>query len=253
MTNSPNRPVKTVETAAEILRTLEGADGMALTEIAERIGNAESTTHRHLETLEHNEFVIKEAGQYRLSYRFLDFGTKLRLNDPLFDVGREYADQLAEETNERVWLSTIENGYGVSLYWASTRPPLNHHSRVGSRHLLHNNANGKAMLAELPDERVATILQRRGLPAKTEQTITDEDTLMEELATVSERGYAVSSGENFEGMSSVAVPIKVESAGVLGAMGIGFSPNSQASSERERFVRLLKDVTDEISIRIRVE
>lgn len=253
MDDTPNRPVKTVDTAAEILHTLEETGEMTLQEIAETIGFAESTTHRHLATLEHNEFVVKEGGRYRLSYRFLDVGEKLRQSDPLFDIGREYADQLVEETDERIWLSTFENGYSVSLYWASNRPALHLHSRIGSRHHLHNNANGKAMLAELSDERVAEIIEQRGLPKKTDRTITDEAALSEELETIREQGYAVSSGENFEGMVAIAVPIVEAETDTLGAMGIGFSQNSISSAEQEEFVKLLKEAADEITIRIRVE
>jgi len=253
MTGPPNRPVKTVDTAAEILSALETSGKMTLREIANSIDCAESTTHRHLATLEHNEFIVREGGQYRLSFRFLEVGGKLRDQHPLFKTGREYADQLAEETDERIWLSTIENAQNVSLYWTSNRCPLHHHSRIGSRYHLHVNANGKVTLAELPDEEVTRIIQEHGLPRKTDQTITDEDRLFEELETVREQGYAVSHGEYFEGMTSVAVPIAVAEFDVLGAIGVGFPTDSKSSAEQEEIVKLLTESADDIALQIRVE
>jgi len=54
-------------------------------------------------------------------------------------------------------------------------------SGTGKQVSLHSTAAGTATLAHLPDETVAGILNRCGLPATTPATITDEDELREEL------------------------------------------------------------------------
>jgi DNA-binding IclR family transcriptional regulator len=62
-------------------------------------------------------------------------------------------------------------------------------------------------LAVLPEERVAAIVDRWGLPASTENTITDRDQLCEELVAVSERGYAIDDQEFAGGLRSVGMAV----------------------------------------------
>ncbi|MGQ4556146.1 IclR family transcriptional regulator domain-containing protein [Halobellus sp. GM3] len=248
---APRRPVKTVDTAADIIRTLLGTNGMTMSAIADEVGLAHSTTHRHLATLVENEFVVRDGDEYRLSFWFLDVGTQTRRLHPLYKAGREYIDRLADETDARVWLSTIENGYSVTLYWASNQNPLYQHSRIGTRHHLHSSAVGKAMLAELPVSAVDAIVETRGLPAQTEHSITERDALSAELETVREQGYALSSEETVEGMDAVAVSVSDTVADILGAICVGCPTSRMDASLREEFVREIQNVADEMAIRTR--
>jgi len=52
------------------------------------------------------------------------------------------------------------------------------------------------MLAFMSDSRVNEIIQCHGLPAATENTITDSDTLSDELAKIREQGYATNRSES---------------------------------------------------------
>jgi DNA-binding IclR family transcriptional regulator len=249
--NEPRRPVTTVNTAVEIIDALVGSPDQTLSEISQQVGLAESTTHRHLATLVQNDLVVRDEDTYRLSFRFLDIGTQSQHQHPLYTAGREYIDSLADETGERVWLATCENGFSVSLYWASDRNPLHQHSRIGTRHHLHMSSPGKAMLAELSDEEVRSIIEKHGLPPQTEDTITDEEQLSGELDEIRERGYATSRNETVEGMSAVAVSVSDEVSGILGAIGIGCSTSRMTEDRQKRFASRLLETADEMAIRTR--
>src|SRR5690625_275745 len=69
-------------------------------------------------------------------------------------------------------------------------------ARVGERGLVHSTALGKAMCAELPADRVRSILKVHGMPARTEATITEPDAYLEELLRVRAQGWAVDDEEN---------------------------------------------------------
>lgn len=249
--DSPRRPVKTVNTAMEIIHTLRSADGMTLSEIAAEIELAKSTTHRHLVTLVDNEFLVRDGSEYRLSFRLLDIGTQLQHDHPLYTAGREYIDELAAETGERVWLSTVENGFSVSLYWASERNPLFQYSRSGTRRPLHVSAVGKAMLAQLSRDKIEAYLDQEDLTSRTKRTITSPAELRTEIEAIQRQGYAVSTEETVTGMNGVAVAISDEQTNILGGISIGCSANRLDDSTRDEFVDTLRETADEMAIRTR--
>ncbi len=61
---------------------------------------------------------------------------------------------------------------------------------------MHQVAGGKAILAEYSRERVEGIIEQHGLPATTEYTITDPETLFQELEDIRKRGYATTIEES---------------------------------------------------------
>jgi DNA-binding IclR family transcriptional regulator len=71
---------------------------------------------------------------------------------------------------------------------------------------MHAIAAGKVLLASLP-ERTVLAIARRGLVQYTSRTIIDPRALLEELALVRRRGYAVAIGEWDERLSAAAVPV----------------------------------------------
>ena len=64
-----------------------------------------------------------------------------------------------------------------------------------------------ALLAHLEDDHVATLVARTGLPARTQTTITDCDTLLRELAEIRTRGYAVDDEEDSVGVFCVGAAV----------------------------------------------
>ncbi|WP_165872069.1 IclR family transcriptional regulator [Natrarchaeobius halalkaliphilus] len=248
---NPRRPVKTVDTAMDIIQVLVESGGMTLSEIAEVVDLAESTTHRHLATLVYNELVFRDGKRYYLSFQFLNIGTQKQYRHPLFKAGREYVDDLAEKTGERVWISTMENGYSISLYWTSDKKPLFHHSRAGQRLHLHVSSVGKAILSELTDEKVDSILDQHGLPGLTDQTITEREMLYSELETIQEQGYATDSEETVNGMDSIAVAVSDDVADILGGIAIGCATNNMTRNREKEYKDLLRETAAEMAIRTR--
>jgi IclR family transcriptional regulator, acetate operon repressor len=71
----------------------------------------------------------------------------------------------------------------------------------------HCTGVGKALLAQLPDPVAREIIARTGMPAHTPHTITDPAVLVEELARIRQRGYALDDEEQEVGVRCVAVPL----------------------------------------------
>lgn len=102
---------------------------------------------------------------------------------------------------------------------------------------------GKAILANFPRERVSDVVEEYGLPAWTENTITDEESLYEELNRIRNRGVAFDDEERIRGLQYVAAPIQCDGE-LLGAISVsgpkkrfadeGFGKNSRNSGGARR-------------------
>lgn len=248
----PNRAVSTTETSIRILDLLKEHRGLTLAEVTNKLDVARSTIHRHLLTLEDNDLVVRDDGTFHLGLRFLDFGICSRDRIDFFDVARGPVDRLAEDTGEKIWLVAKDGDFSVHLYKAYGDNPLETSARIGQRRHLHQLAAGKAILASLPDDERESILERRGLPEKTENTVTDQEELIDELATVEERGYAFNIGESITGLNAVGASICDTDGYPIGSISIS-GPANRVKGDllRKQLPDKLLAMIDEIQIHLR--
>ncbi|ELZ02497.1 IclR family transcriptional regulator [Natrialba asiatica] len=249
--HSDHRPVETVETAFDILDVLRHTTSAGITEIADELDLAKSTVYRHTKTLESRGLVVRSGDTYRISTWFLDYGIHVRNQHPLFDVATPKVDELAAETDEKVWCVIEEDGVGVHIYGAEGRHSVRTHARIGKRTALHQFAAGKAILAHLPADRIERILDEYDLAAQTAQTITDRDELRSQLETIRERGYALNYEESVTGVHAVGAPVKDESGDAIGAISIA-GPANRLRGEllTDDLPTLLLGATNEIEINL---
>ncbi len=66
---------------------------------------------------------------------------------------------------------------------------------------------GKAILAHLPDDRVERIVERSGLPSKTDKTIVDLPRLKRELERTRQAGYGMADQEDVDNLRAVGAAI----------------------------------------------
>lgn len=246
-----DRPVETVERAVDVVDYLRREGSATMADLAAEFDCAKSTVHRHVKTLEANSLVVREGEGYRLGVRFLDFGVAARETYTLFEEAKPKVDELAEETDEKIWCTVEEHGRSVHIYGARGKHSVRTHARVGARNHLHQHAAGKAILANLPEDRVDEIIRTHGLPARTPHTVTDADTLRSELAEIRERGYAFNFEESVEGLHAVGAPITDEDDVALGAISVSGPANRlEGSLLREELPSLLLGTVNEISINL---
>ncbi|MFB6086356.1 MAG: IclR family transcriptional regulator [Halodesulfurarchaeum sp.] len=220
---STGRTHETTNTSLRVLEAVSDGNGPTVSALAEELGMAISTTHKHLQTLRENGLVIKRDGRYRLGLKLYHLGTRAKRRDTEFMLAREKTYEIADRTSEVVNFSVLENGRAITLFDSLDTGTLEGFQR-GQYFYLHSTAAGKAMLAEMDEKRVEEIIDQWGLPQRTEFTITDRETLEEELALVRKRGYAINEQEAWENLKAVAVPVHGSDGDVLGAMDISGSP-----------------------------
>jgi len=106
--------------------------------------------------------------------------------------------------------------------------------RTGIQRHLHSTAAGKAILAEMPEQRVMDIISEHELPAETEHTITDPDSLVEELDEIREHGIAYNDEESVEGLRAVGVPVRGSNGIAIGALSVSGPSNRLRGRSSER-------------------
>ncbi|MFC7029190.1 IclR family transcriptional regulator [Halomicroarcula sp. GCM10025710] len=196
--------IKSVQTALAVIETLYERDGARVDEVADAVDVSKSSAHRHLTTLERENYVVREGDEYVLSLQFLELGDYVGGRKGIFRLAEPKVREIADETGERAQFVVEEHGYVRYVHRATGDRAVKTTSGVGKRVRMHAVAAGKAILAELPEERVRNIIAERGLPAFTEHTITDEARLFEELGDIRERGVAFADEELVEGSAPSA-------------------------------------------------
>lgn len=244
-------PLKTVLRAFEILEVLEREREAGPSEIAQQIGVTKATAHDYLTTLERTGYVMNHAGTYRIGYRFLGMGSRVKYRSPFFNASRAPLRKLSSKIDELSHIGIEEDGEWVLLHHEGDVSTVDMGTYPGLRFPIHAQAAGKVILAHLPDERIEEIIENRGLEQVTEHTITDKRTLKDELDQIVDDGYAVDWDQLVIGVGIVARPILVE-GDVVGSISIACPTGRLQNTEhREKLIQRLREAADEISINYR--
>jgi DNA-binding IclR family transcriptional regulator len=223
--------VRGVTPVFEIIEALNELQSATPEKIAAEIDQSTSATKTYLDRLEEIAYVVEQDGTYRNGLKFLDIGERVKYNTGIFDIVAEEVDKLAAESGELALFSVVEHGQNVLLYKAHGEDAIQTTHEIGLREPMHCSGLGKAILAELPDERVERIVDRHGLAQFTEQTITDRETLFETLDETRDRGYALDMEEAKPGMRCVAASVSSENSPLHGAVSIA-APKSRMQGDR---------------------
>ena len=243
------RTVGAVDTAFSIIDKLQEEGACGVTELADAMELPKSTVHKHLQTLVNQGYVRKVDGRYGLGFKFLKYGGTVRDRSRIYTYGRPKVEELAEEVGEMVILSTREGSRGVFLYRANDRYNLREEIPMGTRFYLHQNAAGKAMLAEYEDSYIQELLKETGLPRATENTITDFDALFDRLDTIRERGYSRNRTERDTSVQAVSAAIK--DGQYVGAISISVPSNAPAADYLDgKYAMAVQQAASELSLHL---
>jgi IclR family transcriptional regulator, acetate operon repressor len=204
---APTGGVQSVERTLDLLELLADADGsVGLSQLAESSGLPMPTIHRLIRTLANRGYVRQEQNRrYTLGPLLIRLGdTAGRM---LGTWARPCLVDVADRTGETANLAVLEGDEVVYLAQAPSRHAMRMFTEPGRRVLPHCTGVGKAILAQLPESRVRSLVERTGLPARTPHTITELPRLLAELAETRTRGYALDDGEQEVGVRCVAVPV----------------------------------------------
>lgn len=247
-TNEASNPIKGVQRTLDIIDVLQERPRMGVTELADELGISKGTIHCHLSTLRQNGYVVKSGGKYKLGLRFLDVAHHVLSHHELYDLITDEVDELAEESGEVAMFTVEEQQRGICLHKASGEQAVQTELHVGYRNELYHTAVGKAILAFKPAADRDEIIEQTKFESLTPKTITDEETLREELDDVRASGFAYNRGETIPGLAGIGAPIRKQNGDVYGAISI-IGPTSRMQDDRlETLSEMLHSTVNVIEI-----
>ena len=212
------RGTTAIDRGAELLvRVLESAQPVALTELASASGIPKSTASRLVSALERQGLVEQdgERGRLRPGPAILRVAERSLLERSVVELARASLDALSESTGETINLA-VPARHGVE-----------HVAQVDGRHFLgagqwlgrtvdfHCTANGKVFMAF-----GRATMPARDLPSLTPQTITDPARLRAELERVRREAFAEAVDELEIGLAAIAAPVRGAAGEVVAALSI---------------------------------
>ena len=243
-------PVQSLSRALNLLvHVAEHSEGVSLSDIAQQVGLAPSTTHRLLSTLEQQGFAEQdsESGVWRVGVIAFTVGNAFLASRDIGAQSRIVARQLMETAGETVNVAVLEAGEVVIIAQAECREMMRMVVPLGSRVPLHASGVGKAILSTLSTETVEELLQSRGLPRLTKYTIDKPAALRVALDKVGEHGFALDNEEQAIGLRCAAAPIFAQSGDAIAAISIS-GPKSRISETRlQELGSLVRSAAQEIS------
>lgn len=204
----PESLAPAVTRAAGILHLLAENGGMPAgpSELARRLGLPKSS-------IANISSALADTGLLRR------VGTGFALGRGLAELGGAYlatVDEVQEfyetchelRSEETVQLAILDGAEMTYLARHDGQQPVRLTSQIGRRLAASHTATGKAALATLDDEEVRQRFEGRHLPVMTSRSHPTVEALLEDLAVVRQRGYAIDDEETVEGVICYGISVR---------------------------------------------
>ena len=190
-------PIRAVERVCDILDLLQRSrEGVSLPDVAVVTSLPKSSAFRYLSALEARRYVERDeqTALYRIGLAFQPHNT--RQFESFLRQAEGPLRRLCDDSGETTNLGTLDGPMIVHSLVFESNHPMRLAARVGDRAPIHSTALGKAMAAELPQERVLAMLNAVEMTPFTDTTIATPESYLSALATVRQQGYAIDDLEN---------------------------------------------------------
>ncbi len=197
------------------------------------------------------ERVIEQtpSGKWQMSYRLLEIIDQQFDNVEIPRLVRPWLAELARVTNETVNLNVLSGEDCVCIDKLRGNEAMQLDWRIGSRGPLHCGGSAKAMLAFLPPEEQARVLDRP-LLRYNGNTLTDPGDVREEISRIRERGYSIDAQEIVMGVYCVGVPILDRQGRPVAALSVSGPSVKEPGPVLAPIVSLLAEACHTVSRRL---
>ena len=228
---------QSIDRASEILSlVVKAGEPISYTAVVESTALARSTVSRLLSALERNGLVERDTdGLYRGGSLFATYASRFDRVESLVSAADPTLQRLSEETGETVNLAVPSVSGVVQVAQVDSTFVLGATNWVDVDVPPHCSALGKIMYAFDVIPVPAGRLERR-----TPYTLGSRKELMDDLAQVRNRGYALVHEEFEEGLDALAAPVFGVDDSVVAAVGIS-GPSMRIAAHHEEVGRLLAD------------
>lgn len=207
---APNYPIGSVDSALRLLLLLSERKRLRVAEVSREIRVARSTAHRLIKMLEYYGIVRQDPDSkaYMAGPVLLRMGLQVVRDLDIRGVALPLLEALVEETGETVNLMVLQGNEVLCLDSLESPRSLRVGSRTGRVMPAYASASGRALLAEMPAERLRELYPQARLPRLHPSTIASVRQLRDELEATRERGYALQRGEIEPDVSAISAAVR---------------------------------------------
>jgi DNA-binding IclR family transcriptional regulator len=242
-----------VDRALSLLELLSHSQtGLTLSELSRRLRIPKSTAHYLIHTLATRGYIqhTSDSRHYSLGLRLSDIADSSRARSHLSSVVMPYLREAAQRLNLTAIATVLLGAEGVIIAKIGSPNDPGGGAWVGRHIDLHCTAQGKALIAQLPESRLLELFRGRDLAQFTSRTISSFSALKMHLAAVREQGFAVNNEEQVLGVRAVAAPVSDACGTVVAAVTVRGSvhdiPSYRIDQLGAEMIRIADDVTREI-------
>jgi IclR family KDG regulon transcriptional repressor len=199
----------------------DSQNGFSAGEIAKLSALPVSTVHRFLMNLTSAGYLNCDGnGDYHLGIACVSLGQAALAQLDLRRLSLPYLQELNHRTRETVHLTVRFGLSAVYVEKLDSPEPLRIHSRIGAAIPLYCTAVGKVLLAYLPEQEQAGVLDRIEMRRFTPNTAGSPQELQTHLQLVRKNGYACDLEEHEAHIRCVAAPIRDHTGAVNASLSI---------------------------------
>ncbi len=246
-----------VGSVVKAFQVLESFDrlrpSMGFSEIARATKLEKSAAQRAAHTLWRLGYLEKAAtGEYRLSLKCQDIGMSFAETNRIFLSVSPYIKMLRRKTAASVNLTMLDETETVFVQRHTNPDQLGNTIGVRARLPVYCTATGIAMLSQLSDERVRSILERSDLKPRMPNTVWEIDKILQRIDETRIQRYAFGFEEDVASDITLACGFTDPSTGDVAALGLSYFSGSVTVPEaiaesRDLLIGLVGNLSSELS------
>jgi IclR family acetate operon transcriptional repressor len=241
--------IKSLDRAMEVFEHLSTLPGVTLSGLAEGLGQSPATIYRILVTLEGRGLVEFDpsAQHWHIGSRAFVIGARYLRRTTLVDRARPIMRRLMEATGETANLGVARDAHVLFVSQVETHASIRAFFPPGTLSPMHASGIGKALLAQMTDDRLSRLIATAPLDQFTARTLTEPATLRADLEATRARGFSIDDEEKNEGMRCIAAPVFDLSGEAVAGISVSGPVSRVSVGQTEGLARHVMEAADDLS------
>lgn len=244
--------IKSLDRAMEVFEYLSEAQGKPLSVLASETGQSPATVYRILVTLEGKGLVEfdSENQVWHIGARSFVIGSRYLRRTSLVERARPILRRLMEKTGETANLGVEKGGMVLFLSQVETHESIRAFFPPGTLSQMHASGIGKALLAQMDEDRFDRWFSDNPPERFTENTLMERDELEHALSEIRKRGYSIDGEEKNLGMRCIAAPVFDVNREPIAGISVSGPTSRVEKAAIERLSQAVIDAANELTIAI---
>lgn len=240
--------VQSVERAFQVLETVSRLGSVSLNDLRKELGLNKASLLRLAHTLVVNGYLAKnsQTGNYSLTLKTYEVGISTIQRGNQINLINTVLGDLSKDTGLITQFSVEDNNELICLQSiGQTNPVFSVYTNAGKRSPLYSTSAGKAILSTYSNEEIIKKWESFEVKPLTQNTVTDVQSLLKDLAEIRRRNYALDIEENEYNLFCIGAVVRNHTQAAIGA--ISLSTESLSGEDEKRHSALVINAARRLS------